>query len=235
MTVSFARRFVVAALPVVLAASVSRAAVVITEVDPTGSSNAVYKADWFELTNTGASAQDITGWKMDDNSDAFATAVPMTGVTSIGPGQSVVFVEDTGTTDATVNANFESFWFGSNVPAGFIVANYGGTGVGLSSGGDGVNIFDASGNQVTGVLFGTATTGVSFDNTAGLGAAAPSGTTASDPTISTLSVLGVDGAFDSVGAPIEVGSPGNLPAAPEPASLGVLGVGGLSLLTRRRK
>src|SRR5215471_8585991 len=71
------------------------AAIISSEVDPSGSSMAsnTYNADWFELTNTGASAQDITGWKMDDNSHTFGSAVGLRGVTSIAPGQSVVFVE----------------------------------------------------------------------------------------------------------------------------------------------
>ena len=237
MTVSFARRFVVAALPLVLAASGSRAAVVITEVDPSGSSatSNTYNADWFELTNTGAAAVDIANWKIDDNSHAIATAVPSSGVTSIAPGQSVVFAEvAASTTAAAVDAAFESFWFGSNVPASFVMGNYGGAGVGLSQTADEVNIYDASGNEVTGVGFGVSATGVSFDNTAGIGSA-----TQPDPIISTVSVVGVDGAFASAnaaaGQPNEIGSPGVVTATPEPASLGVLAVGGLALLARRRK
>jgi Lamin Tail Domain len=48
------------------------AAIEITEVDPAGSANTAYAADWFELTNTGASPVSITGWKMDDNSNSYA-------------------------------------------------------------------------------------------------------------------------------------------------------------------
>ncbi len=80
----------------------AQAQIIISEVDPTGSS-ASYGADWFELKNTGGSAVDITGWKMDDSSDAFATAVGLRGITSIAAGQTVVFLEDgaTSTGDAT--------------------------------------------------------------------------------------------------------------------------------------
>src|SRR5262249_33858367 len=94
------------ALALVLFSSISaRAAIIISEVEPSGSSavSNTYNADWFELTNTGASAVNITGWKMDDNSHTFANAVALRGVTSIAPGQTVVFVEGLadGSTDAT--------------------------------------------------------------------------------------------------------------------------------------
>lgn len=214
----------------VLAAAVSaNAGIVISEVDPTGSSNSTYKQDWFELTNTGASAQDITGWSMDDNSDQFADAVQLRGVTSIPAGASVVFIEDgtDSTKDAALEATFETAWFGSNVPAGFTIGAYGGSSVGLSSSSDGVNIFDAAGNQVTGVAFGASTAGVSFDNSAGLGS------TSSDPTISTLSVAGTNGAF--VSPTSETGSPGTIVnAVPEPTTLALLSTTALLIARRRR-
>ena len=42
----------------------------ITEVAPWGSGNAAYGADWWELTNTGDAPIDLTGWKIDDNSNS---------------------------------------------------------------------------------------------------------------------------------------------------------------------
>ncbi len=217
-----------AVILLLLAAGSVRASIIISEVDPTGSSNANYGADWYELTNTGATAQDITGWKMDDNSNSFSLAVPLRGVTSIAAGQSVVFVEGTatGTTDATIDANFESAWFGASVPAGFTIGNYGGSGVGLSSSSDAVNIFDSSGDPITGVTFGASTSGVSFDNAAGVNGA-----------ISTLSSVGVNGAFMSPDG--EIGSPGVIANAvvPEPSAfvLAAFGlVAGLGLAFHRR-
>jgi hypothetical protein len=180
------------------------ASVRVTEVSPTGSSNSTYKADWWELTNTGAASVDLTGWKMDDNSDAFANAVPLIGVSSLAPGKSAVFAEATGGNSSTLISGFENAWFGGSVPVGFQMGTYEGAGVGLSSSGDHVDIFNAAGELMTGVAFGAAKSGVSFDNAAGIG-----GTTLPPPTISTLSVAGVNGAFTASG---ETGSPGSITA-----------------------
>ena len=131
-------------------------------------------------------AVDITGWKIDDSSNSFGSAVPLNGVVSIGPGQSVIFIDST--TPINIGA-FETAWFGDSVPGDLIVGTYGGSGVGLSSSGDAVVLFDASGSRITGVTFGTATATTTFDNTAGLGSA-----TLPLPAVSTLSVAGVNGA-----------------------------------------
>ena len=173
---------------------------IISEASPWSSGNSPYAADWFEVTNTGTSAVNLTGWKIDDNSNSFGSAVALNGVTSIAAGQSVVFIESS-TPDVTI-AQFKSTWFGSNVPSGLTIGTYTGAGVGLSTGGDAVNLFDASGNLVTGISFGTSTTGFTFDNKAGL-----SSTTLPLPTVSTLSVSGVNGAFVSASG-TETGSPG---------------------------
>jgi hypothetical protein len=169
---------------------------IISEVAPWGSSIGAssYAADWFEVTNIGGAAVDITGWKMDDNSNLFTSAVPIVGVGSIGPGQSAILIEGT----AVTATKFLTAWFGATPPAGFLIGSYTGSGVGLSATTDAVNLFDASGRLITNVQFGAAsTTNLSFDNTAGL-----SGTT-----ITTLSAVGINGAFVAADG-IETGSPG---------------------------
>ena len=177
---------------------------VISEVAPWASGNSPYGADWFEVTNTGTTAVDITGWKMDDNSNSFAAAVALNGLTSIAAGRSVVFIETA--TPSTTIAAFKTAWFGANAPADLTIGSYTGVGVGLSNAGDAVNLFDATGKLVTGISFGASTIGVSFDNKAGIG-----GSVLPTPTVSTLSTPGTNGAFLAADG-IETGSPGSISA-----------------------
>ncbi len=167
------------------------ARLLITEVAPWASSNSPYLADWFEVTNVGGAAVNLTGWTMDDNSNDVTKSVPIQGVTSIAAGQSIILIEGNGS-GATA---FITAWFSGTAPAGLVIGSYTGAGVGLSSSGDAVNLFNASGRLVTGVQFGAATTGFTFDNTAGLG------------TVTALSVAGVKGAFLAPDG-VETGSPG---------------------------
>ncbi len=175
-----------------IGATAAQAQVRITEVSAWGSGNATYATDWFELTNTGSSAISIGGWKMDDSSASFSTAVALTGITSIAAGESVIFTETAAT------ASFLSTWFGSNAPAGLQIGNYTGGGVGLSTGGDGVNIYNAAGVLQASVSFGNSPGNspyATFDNAAGL-----------TGTISQLSAVGVNGAFDAANDASEIGS-----------------------------
>ncbi|NBT24601.1 hypothetical protein EBT11_08180, partial [bacterium] len=142
---------------------------------------------------------DITGWKMDDNSYAFGSAVALNGVTSIAAGESVVFVEEATTNNV---AAFKAFWGGMS---GKQVGTYSGSGVGLSSSADGVVVFDSTGNEINRVGFGAATTGSSFywvyDSTGALISAS----------VGALSVNGQLGAFTSTPntyTPTNIGSPG---------------------------
>jgi Lamin Tail Domain/PEP-CTERM motif len=211
----------IAVLAIGIVAKNAPAALLITET--MSSSGTGGTGDWFELTNNGAAAVNITGYKMDDNSFAFASAVPMTGVTSIGPGQSAVFIEtaDTDPTNqATAITAFRTFW-GTAKLASVQVGAYSGSGVGLSSTADGVEVFDSAGNAVNQVSFAVATTGVSFGY---------------NPTTSTfggLSAAGQFGAFLSADPLANVGSPG---AVPEPATLVLAGIGfgGMAVFVRRR-
>ncbi len=92
--------------------------------------------------HTGNAAANIGGWKMDDSSNSFSDAVALNGISSIAAGESVIFIETSSA--ATVQA-FVNTWFGGNLPAGLQIGTYSGGGVGLSTGGDGVNLFNASG------------------------------------------------------------------------------------------
>ena len=198
---------------------------IVSEVAPWASGNSSYAADWFELTNTGNTALDIAGWKIDDNSNAFGSSVALRGVTIIAAHASVVFVEGlaSGATDATINGNFIAAWFGASAPAGLTIGNYGGSGVGLSSNGDAVNIFSAAGTLVTRIDFGVSSVGLSFDNAAGL----------DNAFVTRFSTVGVNGAalsFDGSAT----GSPGSIGVVPEPETLALMLSGLLGLALKRR-
>lgn len=174
--------------------------VYISEVAPWSSGNSPFLADWFEVTNGGSSTLNITGWKMDDNSNSFASSVALNGVTSIAAGASAIFIE---TSSAATITAFINTWFGGTAPAGVQIGSYSGSGVGLSTGGDAVNLYNAAGTLQANVTFGNAdgiTPYQTFNNAAGL----------NNASISALSMVGVNGAFKAVNDVNEIGSPGTV-------------------------
>ncbi len=181
------------------------AALIISEVSPWASGNSPLGADWFEVTNVGTAAANIGGWKMDDNSNSFGSAVALNGITSIAPGESVIFIESGST---SVVGAFKTLWFGANPPANLQIGTYNGSGVGLSTGGDAVNLYNSAGVLQANVVFGNSPTGPfpTFDNSAG----------ANNATISALSAIGIHGAFAAANNSAEIGSPGTLGPAATP-------------------
>ncbi|WP_411846759.1 choice-of-anchor I family protein [Roseibacillus persicicus] len=172
--------------------------VIVSEVAPWSSGNSEVGADWFELTNTSDSTIDLTGWKMDDNSDSFGQGAFLEGVTSIAPGESVVFIDGALADLESIGASFLSNWFGESAPAGLQIGTY--DGPGLGTGGDAVNIYDASGALQTRLAFGPspeAAPFATFDNSAGL----------DEVEITFLSEEGRYGAFLAANG-VEIGSPG---------------------------
>jgi hypothetical protein len=148
--------------------------------------------------------------------------VALVGITSIAAGESVIFIEG-----ASANANFVSTWFGASAPAGLQIGRYTGTGIGLGTGGDAVNLYTAAGSLVTRVDFGTspgAAPFATFDNSAGL----------SGVTLTVLSAIGVNGAFLTASGN-EIGSPASV--VPEPGTWAMLlaGAGIVAGAVRRRR
>ena len=230
------KRTILPILTAALLASVAstQAQVLIRITEAMSSSGAT--PDWIELSNLGNTVADITGWKMDDSSRTFGSSLLLNGITSIAAGESVVFFE-TPTANlsgawSTDLANFRSFWGGlSGVQVGY----YGGSGAGLSSGSDGVIVFNSLGNeQTTYVSFATATAGTSFNfvyDAAGVQTSAANA----------LSVAGaygattVSAAWGGTGTAVSnTAGPGTIITVPEPSSTALLGLGSLALLGLRR-
>jgi len=185
--------------------------------------------DWFEVTNYG-SAVDLTGWKMDDGSFNPAAAVALNGVSSIGAGESVVFVE----TSAPLTAipNFRSFWGGSAATAA--IGSYTGSGISFSSGGDGMVLFNSGSAEATPrVSFGAATTGSSFYyqyDAIGDPTTSPN----ANAVVSTVGTINGQVTYLSASStPQNIGSPGTaINAVPEPSTV-ALGSIGLAILAAR--
>src|SRR5262249_57081807 len=106
------------------------------------------------------------------------------------------------------SAAFKTLWFGANPPANLQIGSYNGSGVGLSTGGDQVNLFDSAGALQASVAFGSSPSGPfpSFDNAAGVNNGA----------ISLLSAPGVNGSFVAANDIAEIGSPGTIGASATP-------------------
>lgn len=208
----------------------------ITEAMSSSGTSGTPTPDWWEITNFGTSAVDITGWRMDDSSFSFAPSVALNGVTSVGPGESVLFIETA--SPLTAIPSFRTFWGGSaNVAA---IGSYTGSGVGLSSAGDGIVLFNSAGTEVTPrVSFGAATTGSSFYyqyDAIGDPTTSPN----TNAVVSTVGTLNGQVTYLSASvAPQNTGSPGTaINAVPEPSSLALIGCGAgvaVWIANRRRK
>ena len=204
----------------VFVASSAHANIRITEAMSSSNGGGTPTPDWFEMTNYGSTAVDLTGWRMDDGSVNFGVSVALNGISSIAAGQSIIFIESAGGAGL---ASFNTFWGLSGVQVGY----YSGSGVGLSSGGDGVSLFDGSGALVSSVSFGAATSGSSFFY--GYDAAG-----AIDPSyngvISTVGTIGTQVTYASGG---DTGSIGSALGVPAPGAIALLGLAGLAGRRRR--
>jgi hypothetical protein len=213
----------------------SQAQIRITEV--MSSSGTGGTADWFEVTNFDLNNPvDITGWRMDDNTFSFANSVALNGITSIGAGETVVFLEsaDPGTDIPT----FRTVWGPAAATIG--IGSYTGSGVGFSSNGDGVVVFDAGGTEQTPqTSFGAATTGSSFFW--GYNASGNFDTygSASSGVVSTVGLIAgtssdQDTYTTTLGLLSNTGSPGTaINAVPEPSTYALLALGGAGFAAYR--
>ena len=193
----------------------------ITEVMSSSAGGGSPTGDFFEVTNYGSSAVSMSGWKMDDNSFAIGNAVALSGISSIGAGESVIFIESVA--GAAVNS-FKTFWGGlSGVQVGY----YSGSGISFGSGGDSAMLCNASAAEATRVTFGAATAGKSFfwGYNAATGAVDPS----YNVLVSSVGTIGTQVTFTSSG---DTGSLGTA-IIPTPGAVALLGLAGL--IVRRRR
>lgn len=197
----------------------SQAVIRVTEVMSSSAQSGTSDGDWFELTNTGLTLVDLSGWSWDDNSNTPGSAG--FGGVSIAAGQSIIITQE----EPGGSAAWLSDWGISGVT---VVALGNGAFQNFSSSGDSVNIYQGT-TLISSVTFSTATQGFSFEwdtNGTSLG----------------LSALGENGAFKAAfngagggaePAGIDIASPGY--AVPEPGVIALAGLGALGLLARRRR
>ncbi|MDB6038674.1 MAG: hypothetical protein JWM99_2515 [Verrucomicrobiales bacterium] len=135
-------------------------ALVITEVMSAQSTNVAGHGDWWEITNFGTNSIPLKGYRFDDSSATLKSAVTITNDAMIAPGESVVFVE------GMTGDEFRAWWGSENVTPNVQVITYRGSGLGLSSIGDAINLWNAAASDdtdtVATAVFSTATLGQSF-------------------------------------------------------------------------
>jgi Lamin Tail Domain/Abnormal spindle-like microcephaly-assoc'd, ASPM-SPD-2-Hydin len=174
---------------------------VITEVMASSihASGSKAKGDWWELTNTGAVAVDLTGYKWDDAPTPLTPTVSnFPSGTIIQPGESIIILDE----PAANVAFWRTAW---SLPLTLQVldstaftAAGGNDFSGFENTGDQVNVYGPAGNLVASVAFGISTQGKSF-------AFHRDG----KPVLGLSSVTGEQGATASTLSPSDVGSPGD--------------------------
>ncbi len=197
----------------------------ITEIWPGNEPGANLTEDWFELTNFGDSvwtaAVDGDLWFDDDSFDP-TTADLLSGVPSIAPGESVIFVDG----NVAGGAEWVTIW-GPEISPLPQVGTY--EGAGLGQGGDAIGLWISVGAPA-----GTP------DIIAGYPDADLNGGQSYDTVLNAFSTIG--NAAGAVATTVvndamqpAIGSPGSV--VPEPTSAGILlaGLGGLFLTFCRRR
>lgn len=188
----------------------------ITEIMSTlnsGNGSTPYTPDWIEVTNYGPSEASFTGYRIHDPSSGFRLF--LTGVDTIAPGESVVFVKTNAPgTDVPL---FRTIW---GLSDSIKIGSYlGSTAVVMAANQDSVILYDPSDVEVTRVSYHAGAKNRSFNffyNSSG----------AKIATASLTSSVGAFGAYNSMGTPPDVASPGaSLPQTPRTVAIETVPVG----------
>ena len=118
--------------------------------------------DWWEITSFSPVPFSLSGWRFDDNSASLGSALTFADTNlTILPGESIVFVE------RLTPDQFRTWWGTNNLPTGLKIVTYTGSGIGLSSGGDGLRLWNATAtanaDTIDGVDFPAGDPGISFN------------------------------------------------------------------------
>ena len=118
--------------------------------------------DWWEITSFSPVPISLSGWRFDDNSASLGSALLIADTNLvILPGESIVFVE------RLTPDQFRTWWGTNNLPTGLKIVTYTGSGIGLSSGGDGLRLWNATAtanaDTIDGVDFPAGDPGISFN------------------------------------------------------------------------
>ena len=171
----------------------------ITEVmSSSAHSTSTANGDWFEITNTGTTAVNISGYSFDDSSPIPKRSGQIFPSYSIPAGASVIVLDESSATQ------FRALWDLAGTVKIFTSAEITSF-PGLSDSGDSVFLFNSGNSIVSEFTFGSATTGTSFARFTS-GNSLPGG----------LSVNGLFGAYRSDDSSEDTGSPGTAALPPEP-------------------
>jgi hypothetical protein len=118
--------------------------------------------DWWEITSFSPVPISLSGWRFDDNSASLGSALLIADTNLvILPGESIVFVE------RLTPDQFRTWWGTNNLPTSLKIVTYTGSGIGLSSGGDGLRLWNATAtanaDTIDGVDFPAGDPGISFN------------------------------------------------------------------------
>ncbi|MBC8094715.1 MAG: lamin tail domain-containing protein, partial [Akkermansiaceae bacterium] len=188
----------------------ARAELVITEIQSDQAASGV--SDYWELTNAGTNAVDLSNWKWNDSArtNLPPAAVTIAPGTMIAPGESVIFTRVTPTAFRT--------WWGISA-AVQVISTGAAPGLGMN---DAISLFDQTGTEV--LFLSYAAAGFTRSNGSGAagghagasGGGSPTAALVLDPDFGTsvagrrytAATVGTFGAFASATSPADIGSPG---------------------------